>query len=211
MKEELLRIENGLLPVKNKKIILDLKTGKAFIREEQADGVTIHREISNRVAVLERKTNYSPELTVGDYLFSLKGNLGIRDRREMKKRFKSQEALEMKELLCGEIDWKDRIRDLSPIDYGRVFLFQSWLYDVDILVFSFLTEYLRPDDIERFMEYSELLLQRGKAVYIQDQSYEFLFRYAGRIDILKKGLICYRLSADEYEKEKLYTAASGVW
>ena len=151
MKEELLRIENGLLPVKNKKIILDLKTGKAFIREEQADGVTIHREISNRVAVLERKTNYSPELTVGDYLFSLKGNLGIRDRREMKKRFKSQEALEMKELLCGEIDWKDRIRDLSPIDYGRVFLFQSWLYDVDILVFSFLTEYLRPDDIERFM------------------------------------------------------------
>ena len=166
MKEELLRIENGLLPVKNKKIILDLKTGKAFIREEQADGVTIHREISNRVAVLERKTNYSPELTVGDYLFSLKGNLGIRDRREMKKRFKSQEALEMKELLCGEIDWKDRIRDLSPIDYGRVFLFQSWLYDVDILVFSFLTEYLRPDDIERFMEYSELLLQRGKAVYI---------------------------------------------
>ena len=117
----------------------------------------------------------------------------------------------MKELLCGEIDWKDRIRDLSPIDYGRVFLFQSWLYDVDILVFSFLTEYLRPDDIERFMEYSELLLQRGKAVYIQDQSYEFLFRYAGRIDILKKGLICYRLSVDEYEKEKLYTAASGVW
>ena len=89
----------------------------------------------------------------------------------------------MKELLCGEIDWKDRIRDISPIDYGRVFLFQSWLYDVDILVFSFLTEYLRPDDIERFMEYSELLLQRGKAVYIQDQSYEFLFRYAGRIEV----------------------------
>ena len=171
MKEELLRIENGLLPVKNKKIILDLeisrgecvgifpdsisdsdmilnffrgtmdlKTGKTFICEEQADSMSIHREISNRVAVLERKTNSSPELTVGDYLFSLKGNLGIRDRREMKKRFKSQEALEMKELLCGEIDWKDRIRDLSPIDYGRVFLFQSWLYDVDILVFSFLTE-----------------------------------------------------------------------
>lgn len=242
MKEELLRIENGLLPVKNKKIILDLeisrgecvgifpdsisdsdtilnffrgtmdlKTGKAFIREEQTDSVMIHREISNRVAVLERKTNYSPELTVGDYLFALKGSLGLRERSEMKKRFKSQESLEMKELLCGEIDWKERIRDLSPIDYGRVFLFQCWLYDVDILVFSFLTEYLRADDIERFMEYSELLLQRGKAVYIQDQSYEFLFRYAGRIDILKKGLICYRLSEDEYEKEKLYTAASGVW
>ena len=48
--------------------------------------MSIHREISNRVAVLERKTNYSPELTVGDYLFSLKGNLGIRDRREMKKK-----------------------------------------------------------------------------------------------------------------------------
>ena len=88
MKEELLRIENGLLPVKNKKIILDLeisrgecvgifpdsisdsdmilnffrgtmdlKTGKTFICEEQADSMSIHREISNRVAVLERKTN----------------------------------------------------------------------------------------------------------------------------------------------------------
>lgn len=242
MKEELLRIENGLLPVKNKKIILDLeisrgecvgifpdsisdsdtilnffrgtmdlKTGKAFICEKQADSTSIHREISNRVAVLERKTNYSPELSVWDYLFSLKGNLGFQERAEMKKRFKSLEAQEMKELLCREISWKDRIRDLSPIDYGRVFLFQSWLYDVDILVFSFLTEYLRSDDIERFMEYSELLLQRGKAVYIQDQSHEFLFRYAGRIDILKKGLVCYRLSADEYEKEKLYTASSGVW
>ena len=144
MKEELLRIENGLLPVKNKKIILDLeisrgecvgifpdsisdsdmilnffrgtmdlKTGKTFICEEQADSMSIHREISNRVAVLERKTNYSPELTVGDYLFSLKGNLGIRDRREMKKRFKSQEALEMKELLCGEIDWRRSVQQAS--------------------------------------------------------------------------------------------------
>ena len=77
MKEELLRIENGLLPVKNKKIILDLeisrgecvgifpdsisdsdmilnffrgtmdlKTGKTFICEEQADSMSIHREIS---------------------------------------------------------------------------------------------------------------------------------------------------------------------
>ena len=27
----------------------------------------------------------------------------------------------MKELLCGEIDWKDRIRDLSPIDMEGYF------------------------------------------------------------------------------------------
>ena len=165
MKEELLRIENGLLPVKNKKIILDLETGKALIREEQTDSVMIHREISNRVAVLERKTNYSPELTAGDYLFALKGSLGLRERSEMKKRFKSQESLEMKELLCEEIDWKERIRDLSPIDYGRVFLFQCWLYDVDILVFSFLTEYLRADDIERFMEYAGI---RGAITLAED-------------------------------------------
>ena len=242
MKEELLRIENGLLPVKNKKIILDLeisrgecvgifpdsisdsdmilnffrgtmdlKIGKAFICEKPMDSSSIHWEISNRVAVLERKTNYSPELTVEDYLFFLKGNLSFRERAEMKKRFQSQEALEMQELLCRDISWKERIRDLSPIDYGRVFLFQCWLYNVDIMVFSFLTEYLRSDDIEHFMGYSELLLQRGKAVYIQDQSHEFLFRYAGRIDILKKGLICYRLSVDEYEKEKMYTASSGMW
>ena len=134
MKEELLRIENGLLPVKNKKIILDLeisrgecvgifpdsisdsdmilnffrgtmdlKIGKAFICEKPMDSSSIHREISNRVAVLERKTNYSPELTVEDYLFFLKGNLSFRERAEMKKRFQSQEALEMQELLCRDI------------------------------------------------------------------------------------------------------------
>ena len=31
---------------------MDLKTGKTFICEEQADSMSIHREISNGVAVL---------------------------------------------------------------------------------------------------------------------------------------------------------------
>ena len=107
--------------------------------------------------------------------------------------------------LLGKLTGRTASGDLAPIDYGRVFCSSPVWLMMDILVFSFLTEYLRPDDIERFMEYSELLLQREERLFIFRIRVMNFFSLRRRIDP-EKGLICYHLVWMSMKKKTVYSS-----
>ena len=114
-------------------------------------------------------------------------------------RLRAPETLRMLRQMELDIPWQAKLTGLSLLDYYRMAVFRAWFCGIELLVLDRFTEILRHRDLEQLMRCVQLLLERGTAVLLFDMSEEFLYRYAGRIDVIRDRCTCYRLYPDEYD------------
>ena len=82
-------------------------------------------------------------------------------------------------------------------------LYKAWFAGIRLIVLDRVTEILRQRDLEVFMDCVQLLLGQGSAVFLLDLDEGFMYRYAGRVDVIKNRKLCYHLYPEEYD-ERLY-------
>ncbi len=186
-----------------------LLQGKAYLFGKRVSCNEMEEELSKYVLVLEEQGTFSSELTAEDFLFVMRHKQLKRSRRELQKRFRSDEAGEISRILEIDFQWKDSLSSLSPLSFYRALFFKAWFYQYKILILNYLTRALRENDIYRLMQYGEYFLQKGIAFLLVDQEGGFLFSYSNRIDILKNGMTCYRLSPEQYDENTLQRILKG--
>ena len=79
-------------------------------------------------------------------------------------------------------DWSTPLTALAMPDYYRLSAFKAWLSRSQVIVLDRITEILRRQDLEPFMDCIRLLMEHGTAVFLMDLDEAFLFCYADWYD-----------------------------
>ncbi len=229
MKEELIRIENGYFQYEDGEYRFDaeiskgecigiytdehlssdeaylgifngasvMKRGKAFVCGGRVRNDEMRRWILHNCMIVDKNRFITKELTVQDYIIALgkhKNDVPSLESGEMQYIWNNMKA---------GFSPEDKIGELSMLDYYKLSIFKAWFTQSRIVILDRMTEILRSQDLDEFMECVQLLQEQGTGVFLMDIDDSFLFRYANRIDVVKNREICYRLMPDEFN-EKLY-------
>ena len=173
--------------------------GRVFVCGQRTGSIEMEHWIEQHCMVADRSRFVSKELTVWDFVMALGKPLPWRQRRQAEVRLRAPETLRMLRQMELDIPWQAKLTGLSLLDYYRMAVFRAWFCGIELLVLDRFTEILRHRDLEQLMRCVQLLLERGTAVLLLDMSEEFLYRYAGRIDVIRDRCTCYRLYPDEYD------------
>ena len=173
--------------------------GRVFVCGQRTGSIEMEHWIEQHCMVADRSRFVSKELTVWDFVMALGKPLPWRQRRQAEVRLRAPETLRMLRQMELDIPWQAKLTGLSLLDYYRMAVFRAWFCGIELLVLDRFTEILRHRDLEQLMRCVQLLLERGTAVLLFDMSEEFLYRYAGRIDVIRDRCTCYRLYPDEYD------------
>ena len=188
--------------------------GTAFTCGVRTGYVDLQRWIRDWTMVIDKNRFASRELTAGDFVCAIGRDRGRAkgNRPELRnsifladheKLLRTAPSLETADRMGIGFSWDTPLTSLSMLDYYRLTAFRAWLAGAKIVVLDRITEILRRQDLDLFMDSVMLLLEQGAAVVLMDMDENFMFRYAARIDILKNHRLCYRLYPEEYG-ERLY-------
>ena len=173
--------------------------GRVFVCGQRTGSIEMAHWIEQHCMVVDRARFVSRELTAWDFVTALGKPLPWRKRRQAEARLRAPETIQMQQQMGLHIQWQARLTELSLLDYYRLAVFRAWFCGMELLVLDRFTEILRHRDLDRLMRCVQLLLERGTAVLLFDMSEEFLYQYAGRIDVIRDRRTCYRLYPDEYD------------
>ncbi|MCD8357397.1 MAG: hypothetical protein LUE11_12625 [Clostridia bacterium] len=182
-----------------------MKDGRAFACGNRVRISEMRRWIHQNCMIIDKHRFITKELTAWDYVVAL-GKKKKRNRvqwREADCRISSPESQSILKGMGIEFGWKDKLNQLSMLEYYKLAIYKAWFVKSKIVVLDRMTEILRRQDVEEFMDCVQQLLGQGIAVFVLDLDEEFMYMYANRIDVMKNRKICYRLYPEEYD-ERLY-------
>lgn len=177
---------------------LALTDGRAFCCGSKTGAAVIEHWIRQNTMLVDKSRFAGRELTMRDFVLALGRTTSYRQKNRSAARLKSLAATDMLRQLGLEHSWETRLADLSVLDYYRLSVFRAWFTGCRLLVLDRLTEALRRQDQDRLMQCVQLLLGHGMAVLLFDMDEMFMFRYAGRIDVIKERRTFFRLYPEEY-------------
>ena len=180
-----------------------MKSGKAFCRGSRVRPAEIGRWICQNCMVMGKHRFASKELTAKDYVIALGKTMSREQLREADRRISSPESQSIREQMGIRFGWEEKLAALSLLDYYKLALYKAWFAGSRLIVLDRVTEILRQRDLEAFMDCVQLLLGQGSAVFLLDLDEGFMYRYAGRVDVIKNRKLCYHLYPEEYD-ERLY-------
>ena len=172
--------------------------GRAFCCGQRIGATGLERWIRQNAIVVDKSRFASKELTMRDFVLALVRTNHLRQRFPSTERLTSLAATDMLHRMGLNLPWSTRLIDLSMLDYYRLSIFRAWFNGYKLLVLDRLTEALRRQDQDRLMQCVQLLLGHGMAVLLFDMDEMFMFRYAGRIDVIKERRTFFRLYPEEY-------------
>lgn len=180
-----------------------MKAGKAFCCGDRVRPAEMGRWICQNCMVVGKHRFDSKELTAKDYVIALGKTVSRAQTREADERIDSPESRRIREQMKMTFRWDVRLNDLSMLEYYKLAVYKAWFVKSKIIVLDRITEVLRRKDLEAFMDCVQIALGQGTAVFLLDLDEEFMYRYAGRVDVIKNRKLCYRLYPEEYD-ERLY-------
>lgn len=177
---------------------LALTDGRAFCCGSKTGAAVIEHWIRQNTMLVDKSRFAGRELAMRDFVLALGRTTSYRQKNRSAARLKSLAATDMLRQLGLEHSWETRLADLSVLDYYRLSVFRAWFTGCRLLVLDRMTEALRRQDQDRLMQCVQLLLGHGMAVLLFDMDEMFMFRYAGRIDVIKERRTFFRLYPEEY-------------
>lgn len=180
-----------------------MKSGKAFCCGNRVRSSEIGRWICQNCMVMGKHRFASKELAAKDYVIALGKTMSMAQIREADQRINSPESQRIRERMGIRFDWDEKLAELSMLDYYKLALYKAWFVKSKLIVLDRITEILRQKDLEALMDCVQLLLGQGSAVFLLDLDEAFMYRYAGRVDVIKNRKLYYHLYPEEYD-ERLY-------
>jgi ABC-type sugar transport system ATPase subunit len=183
-----------------------IESGTVFAGGVRIGYQELYRWIRENTAVVNRDRFMSGELTAGDFVCAMRGGRSssasglLRVREE---RLRGETVEKMRGRMGIAFPWETPLPELSMLDYYRLAVFQAWMAGRKLIVLDRITEILRRQDLDQFMECIMVVLEQGTAVYLLDLDENFMFRYASRIDVMKNRRLVWHLVPEEYG-DKLY-------
>lgn len=175
-----------------------IESGRVFLHGERTGYPEIMRWIRENTLVIDRNRFQAKELTARDYVCAFDKKVRRIRLRAQARKLLTKEAEEVRQQMGIFFDWSTPLTALAMPDYYRLSAFKAWLSRSQVIVLDRITEILRRQDLEPFMDCIRLLMEHGTAVFLMDLDEAFLFCYADHIDIFKNRHYCYRLDPEEY-------------
>lgn len=180
-----------------------MKDGKAFSCGNRVRILELRRWIRQNCIIIDKHRFLVKELTAWDYVITLGRKRNKIFDEETSRRLHSQQSqMLLKQMKITSV-WEDKLCTLSILSYYKLAVYKAWFVKSKIIVLDRITEILRRQDLDAFMDCVQLLQEQGTAVFLLDLDEAFMYRYANRVDVMKNRRTCYRLYPEEFD-DRLY-------